>query len=173
ARAGSPAYRARTQSSVAVSTDGREWVLLNASPDLRQQLEATPELAPRAEAGVRSSPIRAVVLTNGDVDHIAGLLSLREGVRFTLHAAPRVLSVLTENSVFRVLSPTHVVRSALPLDARLEVAEGLHIEAFAVPGKPALYLEGEDAGDTALAGDTLGLMLRQGATGPAFCYVPG
>ena len=64
-----------TQSSVAASVEGRDWVLLNASPDLRQQLAATPALHP---TGLRGSPIKAVVLTNGDVDHIAGLLTLRE-----------------------------------------------------------------------------------------------
>src|SRR5262245_21924814 len=90
-RAGKPGLRRRTQSSLAVSPDGVRWALLNASPDLRQQIEATAELAPHGDQGSRSSPIAAVVLTNGDIDHVAGLLSLREGIAFTLHASDRVL----------------------------------------------------------------------------------
>src|SRR5262245_65799100 len=78
-RSGTPGLTPRTQSSLAVSQDGERWMLLNASPDLRQQIAATPELAPRAQSGARSSPITAVALTNGDIDHVAGLLSLREG----------------------------------------------------------------------------------------------
>src|SRR6185312_4787785 len=107
-RAGRPGLRARTQSSLAVSGDGERWVLLNASPDLRQQLAATPELAPRADGGLRSSPIVAVVLTNGDVDHVAGLLSLREGILFSLYASTRVLDALAANSIFNVLNPQAV-----------------------------------------------------------------
>src|ERR1700733_9478432 len=76
-RAGKPGFRARTQSSLAVSRDGSSWLLLNASPDLRQQIAAAPVLSPGSAAGARSSPIKAVILTNGDVDHVAGLLTLR------------------------------------------------------------------------------------------------
>src|SRR5689334_14557524 len=76
ARRGDPAARPRTQASLAVSVDDRHWFLLNASPDLRQQIGATPALQPRE--GLRSSPIAGVVLTGGDVDAIAGLLTLRE-----------------------------------------------------------------------------------------------
>src|SRR5262245_16950180 len=140
-RAGRPGLRSRTQSSLAVSRDGQCWVLLNASPDLRQQLAATPELAPRPDEGPRSSPITAGVLTNGDVDHVAGLLSLREGLGFALYASPRVLEALADNSIFNVLGAQTVPRIALPLGQSVEVA-GLAVEAYAVPGKVALYLEG-------------------------------
>src|SRR5262245_18696198 len=88
-RDGKPRLTPRTQSSLAVSRSVECCVLLNASPDLRSQIAATPELAPRSDKGPRSSPIAAVVLTNGDVDHVAGLLSLREGVAFSLHASVR------------------------------------------------------------------------------------
>ena len=101
----------RTQSSLAVSRDGARWLLLNASPDIRQQIAATPELAPPPGSGARASPIAAVVLTNGDVDHVAGLLSLREGLAFTLYASPRVLEALAANSIFNVLSTRHVTRT--------------------------------------------------------------
>src|SRR5260221_13970314 len=68
--AGDPRVRARTQASLAVSGDGRCWTLLNASPDLRAQLQATLALQPRG--GTRGSPIEAVVLTGGEVDQTAG-----------------------------------------------------------------------------------------------------
>src|SRR5689334_6911474 len=79
-RAGTFSGKARTQTQVAVSADGQRWFLLNASPDLRLQIEATPALHPRE--GTRSSPIAGVVLTGADIDQIAGLLSLRELQRF-------------------------------------------------------------------------------------------
>src|SRR5947209_7381434 len=82
----------RTQSSLAVSADGDNWLLLNASPDIRQQILATRELQPRR--GGRHTPIRAVFVTNGDVDHIAGLLSLRERQAFTLYGSRTTLDAI-------------------------------------------------------------------------------
>ena len=174
-RAGKPGLRRRTQSSLAVSPDGMRWVLLNASPDLRQQIEATPELAPRGDHGPRSSPIAAAVLTNGDVDHVAGLLSLREGFAFGLYASERVLAVLATNPIFNVLDRSRVSRVPLPLDKSIEVMPGLRIEAFAVPGKVALYMEDETAGPSlgTQAGDTLGLKVSDPTGRQAFFYIPG
>jgi len=180
ARLGKPGLLPRTQSSLAVSRDGQTWVLLNASPDLRQQVAARHELAPHAQAGVRSSPIKAVVLTNGDVDHIAGLLSLREGVAFTLCASERVLGALIANSIFDVLDRRLVPRVPLPIGKPLELTHfgislGLTMEAFPVPGKVALYLEDPTAGSAlgTRVGDTIGLRISDPATGAAFFYIPG
>jgi pyrroloquinoline quinone biosynthesis protein B len=174
-RAGKPGLSRRTQSSLAVSPDGIRWVLLNASPDLRQQIEATPELSPHAEHGQRSSPISAVVLTNGDVDHVAGLLSLREGFAFRLYAAERVLAVLDANPIFNVLDRSRVSRLPLVLAESTEVVPGLRIEAFAVPGKVALYMEDETAGPSfgTQAGDTLGLEVGDSSGSGAFFHIPG
>ena len=172
-RAGRPGLKARTQSSLAVSADGKHWLLLNASPDIRQQINAAPELQPRPGDGPRASPIVAVALTNGDVDHVAGLLSLREGLPFTLHASQRVLEALGANSIFNVLSSRCVTRSALPLDRRTDVRGGLAIEAYAVPGKVALYLEAAGPGFGTREGDSIGLRVSDPATGVAFHYIPG
>lgn len=171
-RLGKPGLQPRTQSSIAISLDGRRWVLLNASPDLRQQIAAVPELAPHCEAGVRSSPISTVVLTNADVDHVAGLLSLRECFRFTLHGSPRVLDALAANNIFNVLAASLVPRVAMTLGQPVEPLPGLTIEAFAVPGKVALYLE-DDPGFGTREGDTIGLEVRETATGGTLHYVPG
>src|SRR6516162_8967608 len=92
ARRGEAAARARSQASLAVSANGRDWVLLNASPDLRLQIEATAQLHPRE--GLRSSPISGVVLTGGDVDAIAGLLHLRERHRFDIYAPSQILAII-------------------------------------------------------------------------------
>src|SRR4051794_8902161 len=78
-----PRVEPRTQSSIAVSADGERWLVLNASPDIRQQIGRITALQPRVTG--RHSPIAAVLLTNGDVDHVAGLLSLRERQPFKLY----------------------------------------------------------------------------------------
>jgi pyrroloquinoline quinone biosynthesis protein B len=82
--------RPRSQSSLAVSADGERWLLLNASPDLRQQIIAAACLHPRG--GMRHSPICAVFVTNADVDHIAGLLTLREQQSFVLFGSKATLA---------------------------------------------------------------------------------
>jgi pyrroloquinoline quinone biosynthesis protein B len=169
----------RTQSSVAVSADGRRWVLFNASPDLRQQINERRQLQPRVGDPKRSSPIAAVVLTNADVDHVAGLLSLRESEPFALYGHARVLEVLGENSVFNVLNPAYVARRSLPLGRRHDICEvngaalGLCVTAFAVPGKIALWRE--DTSDAALGtreGDSIGLEIRGSESGDAMFYIP-
>ena len=88
---------------MAVSNDGREWFLLNASPDLRLQIERTPALQPRD--GVRDSPISGVLLTSADIDQIAGLLSLRELQPFRVYCTPSLRRILREdNSAFGMLN---------------------------------------------------------------------
>src|SRR5690606_13025803 len=111
ARAGDPKARPRTQSSIAVSRDGERWALFNASPDLRQQIAENDILHPKK--GLRDSPIKAVVLTNADVDHVTGLLTLRESQPLHVYATRRVLEVLRANAIFNVLNPEFVRR--LPL----------------------------------------------------------
>ncbi|MBV0892077.1 pyrroloquinoline quinone biosynthesis protein PqqB [Paracoccus sp. Z118] len=154
-----------TQSSVAVSVAG-ERVILNASPDIRAQLDACG-LHP---AGLRGSPAASVVLTNGDVDHVAGLLSLRESSPFTVHATSATLDILRQ-PIFRVLNPDHVSQSPIALDQPFQPVPGLTVTPFAVPGKVALYLE-EGEPDTALMGEqTVGLKLE--ADGRTAFYIPG
>ena len=178
-RAGTPGYRARTQSSLAVSRDGVNWALLNASPDLRQQINDNRALQPDLKAGLRHSPIKAAVLTNGDVDHIIGLINLREAQPFSIYASRRILDVLGSNSVFQVLADPLVPRNEITLDKpfKLEgggVDLGLTVEAFAVPGKVALYLEDKSSGDYGgREGDTIGLKISDPAAKKSFFYIPG
>lgn len=157
-----------TQSTLAVSVDGESWALLNASPDLRQQLSACPPLHP---TGLRGSPVKAVVVTNGDVDHIAGLLTLREKTGFTLYATDATRKTVSENTVFSVLDPTLVTQETITLDQPFSPLPGLTVTAYAVPGKIPLYLESE-APDLQLMGEqTVGLHLQ--SKGHDVHYIPG
>jgi pyrroloquinoline quinone biosynthesis protein B len=166
-----------TQASIAISADGGHWFLVNASPDLRQQLIATPQLHPKA-GKLRHSPISGVILTNGEIDAIAGLLSMREGWPFTIYAHPKVLSILKANSIFNVLNEKNVRRQPVEVDETFEPTlpdgspSGIEILPFAVPGKSAWYLEeeGDPAGDDG-AGDTIGLRVGDKATGRYFYFV--
>ena len=99
--------RPRTQSQLAVSSDGVQWHLLNASPDLRSQIEATPELQPDPSQGSRHSPIQCIVLTNADLDHVLGLLLMRESQPLSVYASQSVTRILLEdNSFFGMLRQT-------------------------------------------------------------------
>ncbi|MEM9781863.1 MAG: pyrroloquinoline quinone biosynthesis protein PqqB [Pseudomonadota bacterium] len=162
---------AATQSSLAVSADGASWLVLNASPDIRAQIMATPALQPRRDDGLRNSPIAAVLLTNGDIDHVAGLLTLREGTGFDLWATGEIHAVLDQNPIFEAVNRDVVPRRAIALDQPVEVLAGLTATLFAVPGKVPLYLEGESV-DTALMGEqTVGVELATEER-RAF-YIPG
>ena len=166
-----------TQASIALSADGEHWFLINASPDLRQQLIATPQLHPRL-GKLRHSPISGVILTNGEIDAVAGLLSMREGSPFTIYAHGKVLAILGDNSIFNVLNEKNVRRQPIEIDRTFEPAlpdgspSGIEVLPFAVAGKGAWYLEGRThpAGNDG-AGDTLGLRIGDKATGKYFYFL--
>ena len=145
ARYGHWSAKRRTQASVAVSADKESWVLLNASPDIRQQIEQTPRLHPRHAP--RSSPIEAVVLTGSEVDAVAGLLTLRERQPLTIFATAATQAVLAANPIFEVLSRDVVTRLTVPLDTSTAITRqdgsrtGLSVTLFAVPGKIPLHAE--------------------------------
>jgi pyrroloquinoline quinone biosynthesis protein B len=165
-----------TQASLAISADGAHWFLINASPDLRQQLIANPQLHP-VQGKLRHSPIAGVALTNGEIDAIAGLLSMREGWPFTIYAHAKVLATLKSNSVFNVLNEKTVRREAIEIDRAFESAlpdgspSGIEILPFEVTGKGAWYLEGQRREGSEAAGDTLGLRIRDKASGKFFFFI--
>ncbi|MGI9500275.1 MAG: pyrroloquinoline quinone biosynthesis protein PqqB, partial [Geminicoccaceae bacterium] len=168
--AGDPAAPWRNQCSLAVSDDGKHWTLLNAAPEIRHQILATPELQPKH--GPRHSPISSVVLTNGDIDHVAGLLTLRESQAFDLFATSAILNVLEANPIFNALNPEFVERRAFTLDLDLDTGHGLRVRPFAVPGKVALYMEGDEVDIGGETEDTIGLEV-EGRDGACFFFVPG
>jgi len=165
AREGDPRLRPRTQSSLAVELEGGAWLLVNASPDILRQIALTPALHPRH--GPRDSPITAVLLTSGEVDHVAGLLSLRERQPLALRATPRVLHALDRNSIFGALDHQLVRREPLHLDKEW-VLPGLRLRLFAVPGKAPLYLEHE----AGVAEDTVAVEFTSPEGRRAY-YIPG
>ncbi len=167
--AGDARTKTRTQASLAVSADGEQWVLLNASPDLRAQLLATPALQP--SDGVRGSPIAAVVLTGAEVDQVAGLLTLRERQPFTVFATGDTMATLDANPIFGVLAAGVVTRKIVAPGEPFVLPGGLVAELFAVPGKVALYLEGEDPALAAETGANVGVEIVCGSR--RLAYVPG
>ncbi|WP_191061679.1 pyrroloquinoline quinone biosynthesis protein PqqB [Geminicoccus harenae] len=154
--AGDPRVAPRTQSGLAVSADGERWLLVNASPDLRQQILANPALWPRD--GRRHSPIEAVILTNAEIDHVLGLLTLRERQPFALHATQATHAALAANPMFTALDPAVVRRRDLVPETVLSLA-GLEFLPFPVLGKLPLYQE-EAAPDGELEAEILGLEIR-------------
>ncbi|MBL8846653.1 MAG: pyrroloquinoline quinone biosynthesis protein PqqB [Hyphomicrobium zavarzinii] len=179
-RAGKPGFRPRTQCSLALSANGSDWVLLNASPDLRQQINETPALGARADGPLRNSPITAVVLTGADVDFIAGLLNLRELQPFSIYGSSRVLDTLASNSIFNVLDASVVKRNVLSFGEPTLITgagrdTGIVVEAFPVPGKIALYLEAGSSTNNygSREGDAIGLKITEASTGKNFFFVPG
>jgi len=175
ARTDQPEIRS-TQASIAVSAGGEYWFLVNASPDLRQQVTATPQLHPKAGA-LRHSPIAGVILTNGEIDAITGLLSMREGSPFAIYAHPKVHAILRANSIFDVLKAETVRRVAIEVDASFEPQladgsrSGLEVLPFAVTGTSAWYMrDKQHPGGSSSTGDTLGLRIADKASGQ-YLYV--
>jgi pyrroloquinoline quinone biosynthesis protein B len=161
----------RTQESVAVSADGEAWFLINVSPEIRSQIESFAALWPRAP---RHSPIAGLLLTNGDLDHCLGLLSLRESHPLVVYATESVRAGFAEgNIVYRTLErfPGQVVWRTLGLDREQPLGDGrLTVTAIAAPGKRPLHLEGsgEPSDD-----DNVGLVLRDTMTARRLAYFSG
>jgi pyrroloquinoline quinone biosynthesis protein B len=167
--AGDRRVKPRTQASLAVSADGERWVLLNASPDLRAQIQANRSLHPLNAA--RGSPIAAVVLTGAEIDQTAGLLSLRERSPFTLYGTAATLAAVADNPMFAALAPDVVTRRAVVPGARFALGSGIDAELFVVPGKVPLYLEGDDPDTASETSANVGVEVFGG--GARLAYVPG
>lgn len=166
---GDKRVKPRTQSSLAVSADGEHWLLLNASPDLRQQILATPQLQPRGAK--RQSPVSAVFVTNGDVDHLTGLLTLREQQSFTIYGSKATLAEVIDGNIFGVLNRDLVKFREVALNETVEAGPGLRVTPFAVPGKVPLYLESGAVAVGVEGETTIGLEITDGKK--TLFYIPG
>jgi pyrroloquinoline quinone biosynthesis protein B len=172
-RAGGPGLEPRSQECVAVSADGERWFLLNASPEIRSQIESFAPLHPR---GPRHSPISALVLTNGDLDHCLGLLSLRESHPLVIYATDKVRRGFTEGNVlYRTLErfPEQATWRVLEPGKEEELRGldqepgGLFLKAVPAPGKPPIHLEGSAGSDP---GENIGVVVRDQRSGKRLAY---
>ena len=167
--AGDARVRPRSQASLAVSADGKDWVLINASPDLPAQLRRATALHPRTDT--RCSPIKAVLLTGAEIDQVAGLLSLREREPFSIFATDATLAALADNPMFAALAPELVARRTAAAGEALTLPGGIAAELFTVPGKVPLYLEGENPDTASETPSNVGVEISAGSA--RITYVPG
>lgn len=168
ARAGDPDVPPRSQPSLAVSADGARWSLVNASPDVRDQLARFPALHPRP--GTRDVPLDTVVVTNPDLDHVLGLLVLREALPHRIVSTPWVRDLLLRhNAVFKILEPAWGV-AKLDQPIALDRAGQLEARLFPVPGKPPTWAAKLAANH---AEATAGVRVTDGRTGRRLVYAPG
>ena len=167
--AGDARVRPRTQASLAVSADGENWFLINASPDLPQQVRQSKVLHPRG--ATRGSPIKAVVLTGAEIDQVAGLLSLREREPFMVCATPATLAALADNAMFAALAPDVVRRVAVIPGVSLMLPGEVEARAFMVPGKVPLYLEDENPQIASETAANVGIEIS--ARNARLVYIPG
>jgi len=170
-RTDSHRVRPRLQLQAIVSGDGLEWFLLNASPDLRFQIEANPELQPSSKFGRRNTPIRGIVLTSADLDQVLGVLLLREFQPLTIYATALVRKTLEANSFFRML---HRVPDQLtwveivPGEAFPLGESGITCTPIALKGGLPFYARELDTGEPGQA--SLGLLLEK--DGRRVAYTP-
>jgi pyrroloquinoline quinone biosynthesis protein B len=172
-RSGRLRAEARTQESVAVRGETGSWVLLNASPDIHMQLAAFPPLHPRAR---RDSPVAAVALTSGELDHCLGLFSLRESSPLVVYATPAVYEGFTRDNALYAVLARHVTWRPLALGVEQPVVDhtgrttGLAVEARAVPGKAPRYL---DERVPPSPEHVVALRVRDVESGSLLAYCPG
>jgi pyrroloquinoline quinone biosynthesis protein B len=157
----------RTQSSIAVRADSGPWYLVNASPDLRQQLAALPH---ERTSDLRVTPLAGIVLTDAEIDHTAGLLLLRESsVPLRVFSSEAVRHALTDHYPVLTMLEHYcgVEWSRLDPGETVVLDETLELEAFATGGDPPLYMNGDGGGITAT-----GLTIRDRETGGVLTYAP-
>ena len=174
ARHSPDAARPRTQSSAAISADGCRWFLLNASPDIREQLGHLPS-GTISDATVRYVPVEGVVLTDAELDHTLGIVLLREAGRLPLYATKAVAGILERDS--RILETTRafsdVPATELPLGKAIHLPyrdgspSGLSVDAFVVPAGPPRFASRDEQGHT------VGLRIHDEADDTTCAFVPG
>jgi pyrroloquinoline quinone biosynthesis protein B len=165
----------RTQSSIAIAADGGCWFLVNASPDVRVQLQSLPGLLPPPDR-IRGTGVEGIFLSNADLDHTLGLLCLREGDRLWVHATPAIQRSLREGlglapvlDRYSGLDFSEVPWSSRPLTTRSGRPTGLHVQALPVPGKLPRYREGHVEPSPE---DNVAYLFTDDRTGGRLLYMP-
>lgn len=173
-RKGTVRARPRTQSSIAVSSDGSNWVLFNASPDILAQIKATPALQPGR--ALRDTGIAAVVLIDAQIDHTTGLLMLREGKPLPVYCTDMVREdLVTGNPIFNVLShyctvDWHSVSPAPGTRITIPGIEGLHFTAVSLKSIAPPYSPHRNDPHE---GDNIGVRVEDTRSGKNLFYAPG
>src|SRR6202044_2992534 len=170
--------KARSQTQVAISADNQNWFLLGASPDLRSQIESTTELQP--QNGIRQSPISGAVLANADLDHVLGLLLLRELQPLRIHATASVRRILREdNSAFGMLErvPNQAVWTDFAPGTQFNLCNaqgedsGLRCQPWSLSEHYPAYVTADRRSQLAPGEASLGFIIAS-ASGSRFAYMP-
>jgi pyrroloquinoline quinone biosynthesis protein B len=168
-----PHIQSRTQSQLAFSADGEAWYLVNASPDLREQLNQTPVVHPDPSKGLRNTPVEGVILTSADLDHVLGLLLMREFTPVRIYATETVRSILQANSFFQMLDRLPGQSRWTTIEPGISFSEksGFTCTPIAIPGSFPSYVAEEHRialdGDSAVVG-----LLLESAQGKRIAYLP-
>jgi len=165
--------KARTQSSIAVSSDDKNWLLFNTSPDIRAQLEAFPAIQPKN--GIRDTGIKAVLLIDSQIDHTTGMLMLREGKPLEVYCTEMVKQDLSSGfPIFNMLKDYCTINHhPVPVDGSSFTIPGIEdlrfysqaLKSKAPPYSPHRHDPHE--------GDNIGVIIEQISTGKKVFYSPG
>jgi pyrroloquinoline quinone biosynthesis protein B len=168
-----PNIQARTQSQLAVTADGDTWFLINASPDLRQQFLNNPEIHPDPTKGLRNTPVAGVILTSADLDHVLGLLLMREFTPVRIYATRPVISILKKNSFFQMLDrlPGQSRWTEIEPGVSFHAGNNLTCTPIAVSNSLPTYISEEDRAALDSTGATTGLILED-SQGARAAYLP-
>ena len=165
--------RARSQSQLAVSAQDDSWFLINASPDLREQLISNREFYPNSEKGLRSTPVAGVILTSADLDHVLGLLLMREFSPVRIYATHSVTNILQKNSFFQMLDrlPGQSHWTTIEPGVCFHAGENLVCTPIALGGSLPAYVREEERAALDLAEATIGIILEE-PNGARIAYLP-
>jgi pyrroloquinoline quinone biosynthesis protein B len=168
-----PRIQARTQSQLAVTVDDVTWFLINASPDLRQQLINNPEIHPDPTKGLRNTPVAAIILTSADLDHVLGLLLMREFTPVRIYATRPVISILQKNSFFQMLDrlPGQSRWTEIDPNVSFDAGGGLTCTPIELSTNLPTYINEEDRAALDPTGATIGLLLED-SKGARAAYLP-
>jgi pyrroloquinoline quinone biosynthesis protein B len=168
-----PHIQSRTQSQLAVTADEDAWFLINASPDLRAQLNDNSEVHPDPAKGLRNTPVAGIILTSADLDHVLGLLLMREFTPVRIYASRPVLSILQRNSFFQMLDrlPGQSRWTAIEPGVSFYAGNGLTCTPIALSNGLPTYVGDEERASLDPVGATIGLIL-EGAKGARVAYLP-
>jgi pyrroloquinoline quinone biosynthesis protein B len=164
--------RARSQSQLAVSAKDGLWFLINASPDIREQLISNQDFFPNSENGLRNTPVAGVVLTSADLDHVLGLLLMREFTPIRIYATKAVASILQKNSFFQMLDrlPGQSRWTTIEPGVSFHVGESLICTPIPLSGSLPAYIGKEERAALDPAEATIGIILE--ANGARVAYLP-